>query len=433
MLKLLNRFGLHCASVEDERVFAEGFLLTTVAESRLFLFASAMFVYAFFLWDRILDPAHADTTHLLRGLVISPLMALCALVLFSRFGKRHFEAVILTSLLICEVGLAVVYGLLAHGYEHAALGFALSLLGATAMFPIRSRFLLVASVLTLPIVVAGQLWAGNAGPGWLLVNLMAVFCAIILGSLSAYTRERSARAAFRAQKELASSRERVDDLLHSMLPHDIVTRIQAGETAIADSHGEVSIIFADLKGFTELSRKISPSHLVKVLNSLFSTFDLEAGRYGIDRIKTIGDAYMAIGGLTRAPGARDHAENAAELAFAMMRAVQRLIDDLGYPLQIRVGLHVGPVVAGVIGVRRPAFDCWGESVNLASRLESSAEPGTILISESAYWRLRPLYEIEARDEIDLKGIGKAKVYCLKGRLAEPAAGFEPAAPLAATA
>ena len=433
MRKLLTRFGLHCASAEDERVFGEQFLLSTVAESRLFLFASAMFVYAFFLWDQILDPAHAVTTHLLRGLVISPLMALCSVILFSRFGKRHFEAVIMTALMICLVGLAIVYGLLDHGYEHAALGFALTLMGTTAMFPIRSRFLIVASLLTFPIVIAGQLWAGNAAPGWMLVNMMAVACAVVLGTLSAYTRERAARAAFRTQKQLAASRERVDDLLHSMLPHDIVTRIQAGETAIADSHGEVSIIFADLKGFTELSRKISPSHLVKVLNSLFSTFDLEAERYGIDRIKTIGDAYMAIGGLHRVPGARDHAENAAELAFAMLRAVQRLIDDLGYPIQIRVGLHIGPVVAGVIGVRRPAFDCWGESVNLAARLEGSAEPGTILISESAYWRLRPLYEIEARDEIDLKGIGKAKVYRLKAPRAEPATEFEPALGLAASA
>ena len=430
MNQFLARFGLHCSSVEDERVFADRFLLGTVTESQLFLVASALFVYAFFLWDQILDPVHAGTTHLLRGLVISPLMAGCAAVLLFPIGKRHFEAVVMAALLVCVGGLAVVYGLLDHGYEHAALGFALALLGTTAMFPIRSRFLLIASVLTLVIVVAGQLIADNARPGWMLVNVMAVVCAIVLGTLSAYIRERGARAAFRLQKELAGSRARVDDLLHSMLPHDIVTRIQAGETAIADSHGEVSIIFADLQGFTELSRKISPSHLVKVLNNLFSAFDLETERYGVDRIKTIGDAYMAIGGLTRTPGAKDHAENAAELAFAMLRAVQRLIDEQGYPIQIRVGLHIGPVVSGVIGVRRPAFDCWGESVNLASRLESRAEPGTILISESAYWRLRPLYEIEMREDMDLKGIGKAKVYRLKGPLAQPLADLPPAADLA---
>ncbi len=424
MIKLLERLGLHCSTVEDERVFAQRFLLGTVTESQLFLFVSALFVYAFFLWDRIIDPIHWETTHMVRGLAVAPLMALCAVALFTAFGKRHFEAVIMIAMLVCQIGLAVIYAILDRGYEYAALGFSLALLGTTAMFPIRSRFLIIASALTLIIVVAGHLWAGNARPGWIIVNLMAVLCAISFGTLSAYIRERGARFAFRTHKELAASRERIDDLLHSMLPHEIVTRIQAGETAIADSHGEVSIIFADLAGFTEMSRKISAAHLVKVLNSLFSTFDLEAERFAIDRIKTIGDAYMAIGGLTRAPGARDHAENAAEFAFAMQRAVQRMVEDLGYPIQIRIGLHVGPVVAGVIGVRRPAFDCWGESVNLASRLESRAEPGTILISESAYWRLRPIYEIDTQDDMELKGIGTAKVYRLKGRRAQPIADID---------
>jgi adenylate cyclase len=424
MINFLSRVGLHCSTVEDERAFADRYLLGTVRESQLFLFISAFFVYAFFVWDRIIDPVHWETTHLLRGLVIAPLMVLCGLSLFTNSGKRYFEAVILTAMVICQIGLAVVYSLLDHGYEYSALGFALAMLGTTTMFPIRSRFLIIASVLTLIIAVTGHIIADNARPGWMIVNLMAASCAISLGTLSAYIRERGARFAYRTQKDLAASRERVDDLLHSMLPHEIVTRIQAGETAIADSHGEVSIIFADLAGFTELSRKISPAHLVKILNSLFSTFDLEAERLGIDRIKTIGDAYMAIGGLTRKPGAKDHAESAAEFAFAMQRAVQQVIDEHDYPIKIRIGLHVGPVVAGVIGVRRPAFDCWGEAVNLASRLESRAEPGTILISESAYWRLRPIYEIEPQQDLELKGIGFAKVYLLKGTRAERIATIE---------
>jgi adenylate cyclase len=415
MLKLLERFGLHCASIEDERVFAQRFLLLTVRESQLFLFISALFVYTFFLWDRIIDPVHWETTHMIRGLVVTPLMVLCAISLSTEAGKRHFEAVILLAMLICVTGLAFIYAVLDHGYEYAALGFALAMLGTTAMFPIRSRFLIIASVITFIIVVTGQLLADNARPGWMMVNIMAVLSAICFGTFSAYIRERGARFAFRTQKELAVSRARVDELLHSMLPHDIVARIQKGETAIADSHGEVSIVFADLVGFTQLSRKISPAHLVKVLNTLFSTFDMAADQHNIERIKTIGDAYMAIGGLVRVTGGRDHAENAAELAFAMREAVDRMIAELGYPIQIRIGLHVGPVVAGVIGVRRPAFDCWGESVNLAARLESRAAPGSILISESAYWRLRPMYDIEAQDDMDLKGIGTTRVYRLVGR------------------
>jgi adenylate cyclase len=414
----LHRFGLYCSTVEDERAFGEAYLLRTIRESQLLVVVSALFVYLFFIWDRLIDPVNWETSHFIRGVVVAPLMIGCAGLLFTKFGKRYFEAVILSMLLIVQVGLASVYAVLDHGYEYAALGFTMALLGTTAMFPIRSRFLIIASVISLFIVIAGHILADNARPGWLIVNAMSILGSTSFGTLSAYIRERGARFAFRTQKELAASRERVDDLLHSMLPREIVTRIQAGETLIADSHGEVTIVFADLVGFTELSRRISASQLVKVLNNLFSAFDMEAERLGIERIKTIGDAYMAIGGLVRTEGAPDHAEAAAHFAFAMRDAVRRLKEERGYPIDVRIGLHVGPVVAGVIGVKRPAYDCWGEGVNLASRLEGRASTGTILVSESAYWRLRPAFELEAEPDMELKGIGLARVYRLIAARAE---------------
>ena len=140
-------------------------------------------------------------------------------------------------------------------------------------------------------------------------------------------------------------------------------------------------------------------------------FDAEAERHGIDRIKTIGDAYMAVGGLSS--GSANHAEDAANFALAIQACVSRLSTDLDIPIRIRVGLHVGPVVAGVIGTKRPAFDCWGEAVNVASRLENTAAPGGVLISESAYWRLRERFTIRGLTEVALKGIGPTKVFLLE--------------------
>ena len=408
----LNRFGLYCSTVEDEEAFAQGYLLRTVRESQMFMVVAAVFSYAFFVWDRLIDPVHFETAQMIRGLIIAPLMIAASLLLFTDIGKRHFETVILSMLVNVMVGLVAVYSVLDNGFQYASLGFTMAMLGTTAMFPIRSRHLIIASMLSLVTVVGGHLWADNAPPGWLLINTMAALGSIAFGTLSAYIRERGARFAFRTQKELLQSRAQVDDLLHSMLPREIVARLQAGETLIADSHGEVSIIFADLVGFTELSRRITPTHLVKVLNSLFSKFDNEAQRLGIERIKTIGDAYMAIGGLVRSAETADHAESAAHLAFAMQAAVRRLKDEMGYPIDIRIGIHVGQVVAGVIGIKRPAYDAWGEGVNLASRIEGRAVPGTILVSESAYWRLRPGFELEPEPDIELKGIGLAKVYRL---------------------
>lgn len=419
MIRFLQRFGLHCSTAEEERAFAESYLLRTIRESQLFMVLSALFVYVFFFWDRMIDPIHWNTTHMIRGMVVAPAMVAVAGILYTPFGKRHFEALVLAMQMLVMIGLAVIYAVLDHGYQYASLAFTMAMLGTTTMFPIRSRFLLIGSAASLLIVVVGHVLANNASSGWLVVNVMAAFVSIGEGTLSAYLREREARAAFRGQKELAASRERVDELLHSMLPREVVQRIQAGETAIADIHGEVSIVFADLAGFTEMSRKISPSHLVRVLNDLFSSFDRDAERLGIERIKTIGDAYMAIGGLSRSSDGTDHVEAAAQFALAIQARVLRLVEEMEYPLKIRVGLHVGPVVAGVIGVTRPAFDCWGESVNLASRIEGHALPGTILVSENAYWRLRPRFAMEAQAETELKGIGKAKVYRLVGSL-EPA-------------
>jgi class 3 adenylate cyclase len=383
MIRVLSRLGLHYDTVEDEKAFANSFLRGTVRESQAFLILSAGLIYVFAVWDRIIDPVHWQTTHLLRGLVISPGLVLAALALSTAFAQRRFEWLIVGAMLFVEVGLAIVYAVLDRGYEYAALGFALTLCGTTAMFPVRSRYLFFASLLTIVIVVVGQLWADNARPGWLFVNLVAVLCAIGLGTLSAYIRERNARAAFLTQKELDTSRQQVDDLLHSMLPREIVARIQAGETVIADVHGQVTVIFADIMEFAALARKMSAAQLVKTLNELFSMFDLEAERCGVQRIKTMGDAYMAVSGLGRSAGGPDHAESAAELALAMQRAAQTFVGASGHAVRLRVGLHVGSVVAGVIGVRRPAFDCWGDTVNLARRLESHAEPGTILVSESA--------------------------------------------------
>lgn len=415
---LLVRLGLCFAQDVDERLFEQSYVRGKIAESQLFLILFCLFYYTFFIWDRVIDPFHVDAAHIIRGLIVVPYAALATAVLSTAWGRARLEPIVLSVMFAGLGGLVAIYTILERGYENASLGFFMMLMGFSSVFPIRARYLIPSSLISVAMVVAGHLYADNARPGWLIANLMAIGGGIAFGALSAYIRERGARQQFVTSQELAAARERVDDLLHSMLPSDIVARIQSGETAIADVHGEVSIIFADLVGFTEMSRKISPSHLLKVLNHLFSAFDIKAEQFGIERIKTIGDAYMAVGGLTRRPG-EDHAQNAAAFAFALQSTVASYVKELEYPLAMRVGLHIGPVVAGVIGVRRPAYDCWGEAVNLASRLESTAVPGSIVISESAYWRLRTRFEIDSLEDTELKGIGRTKIYCLNRERAVP--------------
>lgn len=341
----LVRLGLLFEAEDDEARFAGGYVRGNVHWSQLFLLMGGLFYYCFFVYDRLIDPANADTTHMIRGLVIAPMFSLAAVALFFEWGRRRIELIVMSVMVAGQIGLAAIYATLNSGFDYASLGYAVLFLGAAVMFQVRVSHLIVGALLMFVIGIGAHLLTGNSRPGWIVVNILAMLSAIGFGGVSSWVRERAARRQFETDKALGEARGRIDELLYSMLPTEIVRRLQSGETAIADSHGEVSIIFADLVGFTELARRISPAQLLVVLNGLFSAFDHEAERFGIDRIKTIGDAYMAIGGLQRGAVIRDHAENAARFAFAMLAIVDELVTRHGYPISIRIGLHIGPVVA----------------------------------------------------------------------------------------
>jgi class 3 adenylate cyclase len=183
---------------------------------------------------------------------------------------------------------------------------------------------------------------------------------------------------------------------------------------IADGFSEATILFADIVNFTKLSARISPQELVAMLNRVFSVFDRMAQKYGLEKIKTIGDAYMVVGGL---PEPRvDHAEAIAEMAIGMQKETARLDTEMGGPLSLRIGINSGPVVAGVIGEQKFIYDLWGDTVNTASRMESHGIENCIQLTESTYERLRDNYLCEERGTIDVKGKGKMKAYFLKGKV-----------------
>lgn len=217
----------------------------------------------------------------------------------------------------------------------------------------------------------------------------------------------------KAQAALEREQARSEALLLNILPAPIAERLKAGSQTIADGYAEATILFADLVGFTRMSNSISPEQVVVMLNHLFSRFDELSGRFGIEKIKTIGDAYMACAGV---PQERpDHAEAIAEMALAMQDAIREHNREFGSSLQIRIGINSGPVVAGVIGLRKFIYDLWGDTVNLASRMESNGLPGRIQVSAATWERLRERYDFEARGDIEVKGIGRVQAYLLNGK------------------
>ncbi len=214
-------------------------------------------------------------------------------------------------------------------------------------------------------------------------------------------------------RELVCAVQRGEELLLNILPQPIALRLQAGERRIAESFDSVTVLFADLVGFTERAAATDPEALVELLGKVFTEFDAISDRFGVEKIKTIGDAYMVVAGL---PTPRsDHAEAMADTAVALLGAVARVGEMIGTKLEIRVGMHSGPVVAGIIGTRKFAYDLWGDTVNTASRMESHGVPGRIHVAESTYLALRDYFCFEERGEVDVKGLGLMRTYFLLGR------------------
>ncbi|WP_284736062.1 adenylate/guanylate cyclase domain-containing protein [Dongia deserti] len=214
-------------------------------------------------------------------------------------------------------------------------------------------------------------------------------------------------------QQLRFERDRSDALLLSILPAPIVARLNLGESVIADHVADATILFADLVGFTNLSARLSATSLVHLLNVLFSDFDRLSVQFGLEKIKTIGDAYMLAGGLL-AP-CSDHAEAVADMALAMRDTLQAASQRIGEPLQLRIGIHTGSVVSGIIGTHKFIFDVWGDTVNTASRMESHGTPNEISVSAATYARLREKFTFEACGTLDLKGKGPVEAYFLRGR------------------
>ena len=203
--------------------------------------------------------------------------------------------------------------------------------------------------------------------------------------------------------------QRTDALLHAILPGQVVKRLNEGEDVIADWFESATILFADLVGFTPVAAQMAPDQLVHRLDEIFGAFDGLAEKYGVEKIKTIGDAYMAAAGVPEA--VEDHADRVLELGNAMLEALQR-VDPDAVPFRIRIGVNTGPVVAGLLGRHRFVYDVWGETVNIASRLEGHCDPGQMQISEATRQALTKDWPLRALGQVDLKGVGSISAYVI---------------------
>lgn len=269
---------------------------------------------------------------------------------------------------------------------------------------------------THPITVADREWSLLILPtpeysGWEIhaTTVVTLLSGLVLTSILLIYLWRS----LHYTEEIESERQKSERLLLNILPEPIAVRLKQKQQTIADSFAEVTVLFADIVGFTKLSQRIPPEKLVKLLNEIFCKFDELTERHSLEKIKTIGDAYMVAGGLpTRR---RDHAEAVAEMALAMQEEVVKFSAKYGETLKIRIGINSGPVVAGVIGSKKFIYDLWGDAVNTASRMESHGIAGSIQVTADTYKILHDKYLWEERGLIEIKGKGKMTTYLLLGK------------------
>ncbi len=229
----------------------------------------------------------------------------------------------------------------------------------------------------------------------------------------------------RAEESLRFEQKKSERLLLNVLPQDIAERLKnvqsmtkvhlkTSGTIVADSFDEVTVLFADIVNFTEYAASISTSELVNILNEIFSEFDNLVEQYELEKIKTIGDSYMVVGGLPIP--SKDHAEAIAEMALQMQTAIQKFKRSDGTSFSLRIGIHTGQAIAGVIGTKKFIYDLWGDTVNVASRMESYGIAGCTQVTEATYQLLKNKYYLEQRGAINIKGKGEMITYLLKGRI-----------------
>ncbi len=213
--------------------------------------------------------------------------------------------------------------------------------------------------------------------------------------------------------EIQSERAKSERLLLNVLPKAIGERLKSGEQTIVDAVAEATVLFTDIVNFTRIAADMPPARTVALLNELFSDFDLLVEGMGVEKIKTIGDSYMVVGGVPLPVD--DHAVRCADMALAMIEVVEAFNKRTGQHWQIRVGMHTGPLVAGIIGSKKFAYDLWGDTVNIASRLESHGEAGIVQVSQATADRLKKDFKLEKRGPVTLKNRGEMMAYRLLGR------------------
>jgi class 3 adenylate cyclase len=404
---VLNRFTLTFEPTDAERQYrrsrsAADLRIMRVTYALGIALSSAYFIFDYLALGRF-DPMLLAVRLVLINAVIAAGLALTWVPAGRRWSAHIGGWIFLLHL----VFFAAVNGYYATPYVYTANGI-ITLGFLYLVWPLRLAvacvYGIVGTIVYCAIIIAARPWSAEIELLLLIFASMNCICIFAL-----YQTEYYRRSTYLTMQALDVERSRYHELLTSILPKEVADRLRRGET-VADHYDDVSVLFVDLCDFTAISARFPPARVVDWLNRVFSEFDALVAQYGLEKIKTVGDAYMVAGGFAREPA--DHADAIVKLARHMLMVADNLPWPDGTQTRVRIGIHCGPAIAGVIGSSRFLYDLWGDTVNTASRMESHGLPGRIQLSEAMRDRLADRYAFEPREAVDIKGKGRMTTWLL---------------------
>jgi adenylate cyclase len=408
-----SRFSMRFADRGLEQEFLRGYRIDAVAMFRWGVILAALLALGLMWQDMIISQNGMRATNI-RLYLITPLCAVTWFVLHRPGAERWIEMITSVFLLLYSVLTSAIFIV----FEPTIYGVTGPIAAGVIVMIVISTFTLSCLRLGWATFVSGGVvciylfaawqWGQGAYSQFIVNQLPNICMAFCIGALTCGMFESLRRRQFATLNQLGSEKERYKNLLCTLVPPAIASRIEHGESPIADSHAEMAVLFSDFVGFTSLTSRIAPQRLIQLLNDMFSEFDSAAERHGVEKIKTIGDGYMAACG---AP-IRESMRTAAAVRFGLelVAITERVSAKYQVPIGIRIGVHSGSLIAGVIGRSRFAYDMWGETVNMASRMESTGVPGRVQVSESAFQRLDGNFAFEAREDLQIKGLNNVTAY-----------------------
>jgi len=394
-----------------ESAFQADHAKNVLPQVRIAIIIAAVLYGTFSILDFIVIVENRVPALLVRFGFAIPLFALGYLATYRVYFRKRLQ--FLVSVIICIAGIGIV--LIAIRYENVKsdiffTGTLLPLFWAFLYSGLRFYNAVKVSVVLI-LIYEVLFFSFSNMPLHTFIGLnFFIFTSFIIGVLGGYTIERYYRRDFVNQRLIRLEKQKNEKLLLNILPKSIAEELKAHEGTIARDYDEITVLFADLVGFTRLSNHQSAQEVVTLLNDIFSIFDKLTDEYGLEKIKTIGDAYMVTSNLS--VNNSEAVAAVANFALAMHEMVAEYNERTGQKIEIRVGMHSGPAVAGVIGVKKFIYDVWGSTVNIASRMESHSLVNKTQVSRASYELLKDRFVFKDRGEIDIKGMGKMQAYLL---------------------